>query len=96
MNTSFFFQDDNEINNDKEIAEAFNKYFVTIGSSLSSKLPLSSTSFDSFLRNKCPNSLFFTPIAKEEVVDYLNNIPSGKAPGFDALSSLVINKHAIL
>ena len=32
INTSYFFQDGNEINDNKEIAEAFNNYFVNIGS----------------------------------------------------------------
>ena len=94
INTSYFFQDGNEINDNKEIAEAFNNYFVNIGSSLFSQLPLCNTSLIliHFWATNVQNSICFIPITQEEVVDCINKIPSGKAPGSVGLSSSVIKQ----
>ena len=90
--TYFCTDDNNKITASKDIADAFNKYFVDIGSNLASKLPLCNTPVETFLGARCSNSLFLTPITQGEIVDTLNKFPSGKASGFDELNSCVIKQ----
>ena len=40
-----------EITDEKSIAEKFNSFFVNIGTNLSSKIPHGTTNFESYLRN---------------------------------------------
>ena len=76
----------------RNIADAFNDYFVNIGSNIANQLPTTDTSFESFLNDRCPNYFFITPIIQEEIVDIINKIPCGKAPGWDGVSSIILNK----
>ena len=92
FNPTYFRTDSNNITDSKEIADAFNKYFVGIGSKLASELPLCNTPIEAFLGERGSNSLFLTPITQEEIVDTLNKFSSGKAPGFDELNSFVIKQ----
>ena len=92
VNPTYFCAESSKITGNKEIADAFNKYFVNIGSKLTSELPLCNTPIDTFLSERCSNSFFLTPITQEEIVDTLNKLPAGKAPGFDELSSFVIKQ----
>ena len=96
-NPSYFVQDGITIDEDKDIADRFNEYFVSVGTRLASNLPLCNNTFESFLQDRQSNSLFLNPITQEEIIDILNKIPDGKAPGFDGLSAFVIKraKHAL-
>ena len=80
------------IEGDNTTSGAFNDYFVNIGTKLANKLPVCNTPFESFLSDKCHHSIFLTPISPEEIVDILNKIPCGKAPGCDSLSPIVIKE----
>ena len=91
-NPSYIIQDGVTIEGDKEISDAFNDYFVSVGAKLASKLPPCNTAFESFLDGKCHNSLFLSPITQEEIIDILSNLPSGKATGCDSLSPIVIKQ----
>ena len=42
----------------KDIANAFNNYFVNIGTRLANNLPSCNTAFESFINDKCPQSFF--------------------------------------
>ena len=61
-NPSYIIQDGVTIEGDKDISDAFNDYFVSVGAKLASKLPPCNTAFESFLEGKCHNSLFLSPI----------------------------------
>ena len=71
------------IDSDNEIADAFNYYFVNIGTRLASKLPLCNTAFilNLFLITDVHAFFFLSPITEEEIVDILNKLPHGKAHG---------------
>ena len=61
-----------------------------VGSKLASELPLCNTPIEEFLSDRSSlKSLFLAPVAQEEILDTLNKIPAGKAPGHDELNFFV-------
>jgi hypothetical protein len=76
----------------KIIANVFNNYFVNIGNSIAEELPPSGQSVESFLGDKCPHSLYLTPITEAEITIVLSKLSSGKAPGSDGIGSFVIKE----
>ena len=91
-NPSYFVHNGVKINDDGDIANAFNDYFVNIGNSIASNLTMSDCSFDSFLGDRCSHSLFFNPVTQAEIINVINKFPSRKAPGWDGISSFVIKQ----
>jgi exonuclease III len=81
-----------KLEDNKEIADAFNEYFVSVGAKLTRNLPLCNTSCESFLAGRCSHSIFLTPVTQEEIADSLNKLTCSKAPGFDGLSPFVIKQ----
>ena len=63
------------------IAKTFNDYFVNVGHNLSSKIPQTSKSYQSFLRNKAVNSFYLNPTNPKEIVNIINGLKNGKALG---------------
>ena len=74
------------------IANAFNDYFVNLGNNIASRLPTSDQSFNTFLGDRCPHSLFLAPVTEAEISIVISKLPSGKAPGFDGLNSFVVKE----
>ena len=78
--------DNNSIENPKDIADQFNKYFVSIASTI--KEPPLASDFDKlneFRDKKIPaNTYFSIPcISQEKVEKYIKNIDITKATGSD-------------
>lgn len=77
---SYVINDDGlRIEGNTEIADAFNTYFVSIGTKLANKLPLSTSVCESFLGARCSQSLFLSPVTEEEIVAYLGKISCKKS-----------------
>ncbi|CAB3999680.1 Hypothetical predicted protein [Paramuricea clavata] len=71
--------------NDK-IADAFNQYFSTIGSTLSDKITGNCTDPMNFVTPLDGSIFNFTSITLQETIDALNEIKTKKSPGLDAIS----------
>ena len=52
---------------DREMANAFNEYFASVGKNLDESLPRSNSNFQDFLPNSLPHSFFLTPVSPEEI-----------------------------
>ena len=74
------------------IAEAFNTYFVNIGPNLAVNIPPSDKTFNSFLTNPNPNSIFFIPVDEIEVIDIVNNLKAKKSSGCDGISLFLLKQ----
>ena len=82
--------DDGEITDDAEIAEAFNSFFCSIGQSLASKFP----DIVPDVKINTDATFHFEPISTDFVTNQLNHLPNGKATGLDNLSTRLLKASA--
>ncbi|CAB3995392.1 Hypothetical predicted protein, partial [Paramuricea clavata] len=71
------------ITDDDKIADAFNQYFSTIGSTLSDKITGNCTDPMNFVTPLDGSIFNFTSITLQETIDALNEIKTKKSPGLD-------------
>lgn len=76
--------------NNKDIANAFNNYFSNIGKHLASNLPTRNLQCTDYLDPPVNNTIFLTPIDKEEVLQEISKLKPGKAPGMDNIKGEII------
>ncbi len=82
------------ISNPHEIANKFNEYFTNIGPEIACKLPNTEKTFNEYLSNRCKNSFFIEPVTKFEVEVEIKNLNSKKSPGYDGVSTKIINQRS--
>ena len=80
---------DLSLNDNTEIANAFNDYFTQIGPSLDRKIPCSSTHIDGYLNEPNVSSLFLNPTTVDEIEKIVSSLKNSSA-GLDDLSPEVI------
>ena len=81
--------DGNVVNNSKEISNEMNKYFCTIGSKLANDLP-DSNSFNVYLNNRVPHTMFLSPIIESEITTEISKLNIRKSPGPDNISPRIL------
>lgn len=81
------------VSSPSEISNELNKHFCKIGSSIASKLPAGSGTFNTYLDRPNPNSMFVTPVTELEVVKLLNTVSTNKASGDDGFSNKIIKEN---
>ena len=82
--------DNAQLKEPSQISEAFNDFFVNIGPNLARSIPNPDKTFHHYLNNKNSFSLFFEPVAEEEVKDIINNLNTKKAAGFDGVTNFLL------
>jgi len=65
------------------IAQKFNEYFINIGPSLAAKIPLSPTSYSSYLKGNYKNSFAILDASAEEIITLVKQMPSKHSSGHD-------------
>ena len=83
-------QDGCQINDPAAIAETFNDFFVNLGPNLANKIPKTQTKFQSFLKDRNPQSLLFEPAAEEEIKSIVNNLNNKKSSGYDGITNFLL------
>ena len=80
-----------EIFNEKEIAEAFNGYFVNIGPNLAASIPESKTSFQSYIHynGPCLSTINLTDLELENV---FASLKTNKSSGYDDIFADVVKR----
>ena len=82
---------ENDIFDERKIANKFNAFFTNIGSKLVSKIPNASTTFESYI-NK-PDSIIETKqLLMNELKDTFFSLKFNKSPGYDVISFNVVKK----
>ena len=83
--------DGQEILDQEKIANCFNKFFVDIGPKLASMIPESQKKFDQYLN---PHQTFMgeANLTDDEVKEALRSLKPNKSPGYDKISSNVVNE----
>ena len=65
----------------KEKSQAFNDFFVNIGSSIDEKIPNSNEHFSAYLRDPIEQSIFLSPCSENELRTIIRNMSTSKASG---------------
>lgn len=79
------------VNNQPQIANEINKFFVNIGTDLASKIPAVSGCYLDYLRQPSGTASFFsTPTTPQEIIDIAHNLQPNKASGCDDISPKII------
>ena len=81
--------DNEEVSDSDKIADGFNKYFVNVGPNLSKSVPTVDRSFESFLNDRNPNTMFLAPVTSQEVISVISNLHN-KGPGWDNVIAKII------
>ena len=81
--------DGEELLSPKDVCEAFNAHFCSIGARLESQLPSSSVDPLSFISHINPESLYLSPVTPLECCDFLSSLKNTKQD-FDVISVKII------
>src|SRR6267154_5273513 len=80
-----------------DITNILNEYFVNVGTTLANNLPISSMDFKSFLGPSAQNSIFVDNITAAEVCKVIESMRGGTAAGDDGFNlELIKNNTEIL
>ena len=81
-----------EINNEYEIANEFNNYFVNIGPNLTNALVSDDPdkSFISYLSDPCPDTFYLRPIMEKEIISIIQKIKGKISSGYDDINIQVV------
>ena len=71
----------NYLSNPTDIANVFNDFFSSVASKIQSKINYAHKSFYDFLPPPASGSFFISPCTKEEILDIISGLSSGKATG---------------
>ena len=82
---------------DREIADDFNSYFSSIGSSISEKIKHSTKPFTHYLNSRTRKSIFFLPTNENEIIDIVKQMKNSSSCGHDGISVKFIKNiiHAV-
>ena len=75
------------------IANSFNEFFTTVGSSLAKKIPKSKKPFFRYLGNKIQNSFFLKPVQEQEIKKIVMKLNSNKSVGPKSLPIKILKSH---
>src|ERR1700759_5122750 len=82
---------DNKITNDPlTIANKFNRYFVNIGPSCASKIPVVNKNIYDYLPPSMPASMALYPADEYEVIKLISNLKNVSSPGLDEIPINVV------
>ena len=90
-----FLIDGKQQSNEFHIAEAFNKFYSSIGKSTSEKVPESNKNFTDYLRNPQLNSMFMETIDEYQVLEIVNKLKPKMSSGHDDIPTKIV-KQSIL
>ena len=82
----YFKENENIINDETEICNKFNEYFIHVGPKLSEKIPDNDVLFLEFLWQRSVNSIFLDPVTENEIAQINGN----KSCGHDEMSPKVV------
>lgn len=77
-------------NNDADMADFCNNYYINVGKEMAKKIPLPRSPLD--VDFVSPESMFLEPITENDVIKHISTLKSGSSPGHDGISADII-KH---
>lgn len=92
-NISEFIIEGNRVTNANHIANAFNDFYLNIGTKISQSLPIIQKTFSTFMPPSNPSTIFLRPTTCNEVMNLISEMKR-KCPGWDGLDATVIKETA--
>lgn len=83
-------QDGNVVTGNKNIANAFNQYFIRAGVELASKIK--DRDNVNFKKKQLKQTIFLWPTDINEIDEIISKLKTNKAPGFDGMTTEIIKK----
>ena len=80
------------VTNKQTIADAFCKQFANVGAKYANKINKSNYTFNRYMINRNPNSIFFTPTDEYEVQQIISNLKKKRSSGHDNISSHLLKQ----
>ena len=81
---------DDIVEDPENIANTFNNFFSSIGTNLAEGIPPSAKHFSDYLGTPNPNTIFLTPLVKEDIIDIVSNLNNKKSPGYDDINNFFL------
>ena len=78
------------VNNPLDIANTLNSHFSMIGDNLARNVPNTNKHFSEFLDQPIPNSIFFAPTTKYEIMDVVTALKNKQSAGHDDISNFIL------
>lgn len=75
----------------KLISSSFNDYFSSVADNVRNNIKHSSKNFEIFLKNRNPNSFFFSPIMPDEISKIITSLNINKASGPNSIHHIILN-----
>ena len=82
------------ISSNRDIAEEFNNFFSSVGSTISSKIPGCKSNFKDFLGDKVMNSFFLRYTDEDEILKIIKNLKSNKSSGPNSIPIHILKFYA--
>jgi hypothetical protein len=80
------------ITDPKTVVNLFNKFFVSIGPDLASKIPTTAKDFKTYLKGSYIDSFFLMPTISSEVINVTHLLPNKKSAGFDEIPVTILKQ----
>ena len=80
------------ITNPKDIASAFNSYFVNAGPNLARKINCKDKHFSDFLHSPSDTSIFFTPTDTHEIIEIVKSLKNSNSSGHDEITTKLLKQ----
>ena len=82
--------DEQSVTDPKQIANALNDHFCTIGERLSNKLPDYGNEYQKYITCNIGDSFAILPVDDNDILREIRNLSPNKAPGYDNIGSKII------
>ena len=82
------------ITGDKNIADAFNSFFVSVGPSLSENLPESEKSYSDYVQHSIYETFSFSEVSENDTLKLLCGLKESKAAGLDKINAKLVKDSA--
>ena len=73
------------------ISNSFNDYFTSIADTIRDKIPFSTRSFSSYLKNPVQQSMFISPTDPTEVAECISSLDPNKSPGPSSIPPIILS-----
>ena len=74
----------------KDIANALNKHFCSVGNRLSRAPPDTGEDYRTYINNRIRESFFLSPVEEVDILREIKNLASNKAPGPDDIGAKLL------
>jgi hypothetical protein len=78
------------IHDPSQIANEFNKYFASIGKTLASSIPTTPLTYNEYLLDTIPQTIFVAPVSCSEVFNAINSLNKTNSTGPDDIPTKII------